>query len=249
MVTKNILHIRRHHSVYLGDFGLAIPHIHAVPVLFIGLSGPISVKIEEAEAVKCYSALVDANVRLSVDCLGEHVATLYFDIDSQVTQSLKNTFFNLKKFVFDITDNSSHSKSFERKILKADLSTLFKYTITKSETPIDHRVAVCLRCLKENPHLNQKELARHVSLSVSRLNHLFKSNTGVSFRNYKLWSKVASFSLDVHMTRNFTASALNTGFSDSSHLSNSYRKTFGVTPSIIFSNLDEFEISYSVYSG
>ncbi len=244
MKTQKILHISERHSVFVGDFGIARAHRHAVPALFIGLSGPIKVKVENQDAVQCHSALIDANVELMVDCQGEHVATLYFDVDSPSTASLRKTFLYAQKFAFDITDVTSHSKSFERKILGANLPALFNYTLAEVNSSIDPRIDICLKNMKTNPlnFRNQMNQADHVSLSVSRLNHLFKSNTGVSFRHYKLWSQIGYFMRDIHGTKNISMSALNSGFSDSSHLSNSYRKTLGTTPTSILANLDEFEI-------
>jgi len=245
MKNNRILHIRQQHAAFIGDFGFAAQHHHAAPVLLVGLSGPIRVQIGSTDAVQCRSALIDANVEHSVDCQGEHAATLYCEVDSLHAANLRNTFLNTEPFAFDITQTNFQTKRFEKRILAADLPALLKYTISEHQTPIDPRIAACLDYIKTNPQYfaNQSNLAEQVSLSRSRLNHLFKGHTGVSFRRFKLWSQLTHFMRDIHATNNITHSALNSGFSDSSHLSNSYRKIFGLTPSSILTNLDEFAVT------
>ena len=243
MMTKNkILHIHKQHAIFIGDFGFAEQHHHAAPVLLFGLSGPIRVQIESSDPVQCRSALIDANVDHSIDCQGERVATLYCEVDSLNAANLRSTFLNTDPFAFDITKTTPHSKRHERNMLKADLPALLKYSLNQHENNMDPRISACLAHLKVNaPYSSsQIKLADQVSLSRSRLNHLFKGHTGVSFRRFKLWSQLSHFMRDMHATKNLTASALNSGFSDSSHLSNAYKKVFGLTPSNILTNLDEF---------
>jgi len=242
MKKNKILHIREQHAAFIGDFGFAAPHHHAAPALLLGLSGPISVQIGAASPVQCRSVLIDANVEHSIDCQGERVATLYSEVDSLNASQLRNTFLNSDPVAFDITSTTPHAKRLERNVLTADLPALLKYTLNKQEKPMDPRISVCLEYMKMNAHYSasQSYFAEQVSLSRSRLNHLFKGHTGVSFRRFKLWYQLSHFMRDIHGTKNLTASALNSGFSDSAHLSNSYRKVFGLTPSSILANLDEF---------
>jgi len=245
MKKNKILHIRQRHAAFIGDFGFAAHHSHAAPVLLVGLSGSISVQIGAAEAFQCRSALIDANVDHSIDCQGEHVATLYCEVDSSHATNLRRTFLKTEQYAFDIAKTTHCTKRLENRILAADLPAFLKYTMNMHETQMDPRITACLEYMKTNPlySASQSNLAEQVSLSRSRLNHLFKGHTGVSFRRFKLWSQLTHFMRDIHATKNFTTSALNSGFSDSSHLSNSYRKIFGLTPSSILTNLDEFIVT------
>jgi AraC-like DNA-binding protein len=67
-------------------------------------------------------------------------------------------------------------------------------------------------------------------LSASRLRHLFVEQTGLPFKTYLLWLRltraVESFAAGETLTR----AAHDAGFSDSAHLSRTFRRMFGVAP-------------------
>lgn len=74
------------------------------------------------------------------------------------------------------------------------------------------------------------DLAGTIGLSSSRFLHLFKEQTGVSFRNYRMWRRARSFLLHANHSGSLTDVALSLGYPDSSHFSHSIRKTFGLKP-------------------
>lgn len=240
-----ILHIRPEHAVFLGNFGVASKHRHGALVLLIGLSGPFQVQLTDDTVVSCRSALIDAHVEHAVDCLDEHLAALYFETSSELGRGLQHTFLREQPVVFDIVISDFFNKRIERRILAADLPSLLCKPLEYPDILLDTRIINCLSMMQQSEFLDasQTEVAQYIGLSNSRLNHLFKQSVGVPFRHYKLWSKLSLFMHDYHSTANLTQSALNTGFSDASHLSNSYRKIFGITPSNVFSNLDEFVVT------
>lgn len=73
-----------------------------------------------------------------------------------------------------------------------------------------------------------EDAAAHVGLSSGRARHLFVENTGMPFRTYLLWLRlmraVELFSLGTSLTE----AAHGAGFSDSSHLSRTFRRMFGI---------------------
>ncbi|WP_306006293.1 helix-turn-helix transcriptional regulator [Aquicoccus porphyridii] len=74
------------------------------------------------------------------------------------------------------------------------------------------------------------DLAGIIGLSSSRFLHLFKEQTGVSFRNHRMWRRARSFLLHANHSGSLTDVALSLGYPDSSHFSHSIRKTFGLQP-------------------
>ncbi|MCG8609325.1 MAG: helix-turn-helix domain-containing protein [Pseudomonadales bacterium] len=241
---KKRLHIHRDHALFMGNFGIAQPHRHGALVLLIGLSGSIRVQLEGNELVCCRSALIDANVNHMVDCVDEHVATLYFEIDSLYGRQLRQTFLQKQHAVFDIIRTDSVHSGYTNRLITLELETILKHPLTDPTDHIDLRIANCIQLLQQDyPRIyTQTDISNQLGLSNSRLNHLFKQQTGLDFRHFRLWSKLASFMRDVQSTRQITSSAVNSGFSDSAHLSNAYRKMFGISPSTILTKLDEFLI-------
>lgn len=102
-----------------------------------------------------------------------------------------------------------------------------------ADAAIDRRIAGILDDLAEEgleaPVL-AADLAAGIGLSSSRFLHLFKEETGVSFRNYRTWRRARGFLPHANRTSSLTDVALSLGYPDSSHFSHSIRKTFGLKP-------------------
>lgn len=78
------------------------------------------------------------------------------------------------------------------------------------------------------------ELAEDVSLSESRLEKLFKEQTGLPITRYRVRYRVFISTILMALGYSITEAALLAGFSNSAHLSRCYRQVNGVTPSSTF---------------
>jgi AraC-like DNA-binding protein len=99
--------------------------------------------------------------------------------------------------------------------------------------PLDGRIVEVLRQLSEEPNdatLSAEACAASVGLSASRLCHLFRAETGVSFRSCKMWRRARRFLDQARGDSSLTDVALGLGYPDSSHFSHSIRRTFGMQP-------------------
>jgi AraC-like DNA-binding protein len=97
---------------------------------------------------------------------------------------------------------------------------------------IDPRIGAAIRMVKDE-YLTRKltvaEIARHACLSESRFMHLFSQEVGIPLRRYVLWLRVISAVHSAVQGMTLTHAAHNAGFSDSAHLSRTYRRMFGLT--------------------
>jgi AraC-like DNA-binding protein len=98
---------------------------------------------------------------------------------------------------------------------------------------IDCRVARVIQNVIAQPgeRHSAEECARSVGLSVSRFLHLFKQEVGVPFRPFRAWKRARSLLDLVSRSGSLTDMALDSGYTDSSHFSNSVRNTYGVKAS------------------
>lgn len=80
---------------------------------------------------------------------------------------------------------------------------------------------------------NPLQLARYCGLSESRLAHLFASATGSSIREYLLWVKMRKAAELFCAGSTLTEIAHATGFADLAHLSRTFKRYFGLTPSFL----------------
>jgi len=244
MKKETSLIIRKYRSTYLGELGTTASHQHGALVLLIGLSGRIRLHFQGGPSIDCYSALIDAGVAHSLDPQGERIATIYSEVSSPETLLLRSLYLQSQPYAFDVIKPSIFLHRSEQKILNFDLISMLGLNRLDSLPSLDSRVVRCIELLNTPAYFSagQIAIAEQVQLSASRLNHLFKQGTGVSYRRYRLWSQLAFFMRNVKCTNNLTESALNSGFFDASHLSNSYRKLFGISPAGLLKGLDHFEV-------
>lgn len=100
---------------------------------------------------------------------------------------------------------------------------------------IDRRISQSisrLRAESEN-HVSVGEIAADVELSESRFSHLFTEQVGVSVRRYQLWIRLRDA---IHLLANgtsLTETAHEAGFSDSAHLTRTFRQMLGIAPSAL----------------
>jgi AraC family transcriptional regulator len=94
----------------------------------------------------------------------------------------------------------------------------------------DRRVRQIIKWASENLDgaIAINEAAQGVGLSPSRASHLFVEETGLPFRTYVLWLRVTR-AVDAHIAgMNLTQAAQAAGFSDSAHLSRTFKRMFGL---------------------
>lgn len=81
------------------------------------------------------------------------------------------------------------------------------------------------------------DLAQLVNLSESRLSHIFKDQVGIPVRRFLLWARLMATLKSIIHTRSLTEAAMNAGFADSAHFTRTFRRMFGVIPSVYIKNL------------
>lgn len=101
-----------------------------------------------------------------------------------------------------------------------------------AEVTVDPRIKAAVQLIKEKC-LTRKvyldELARHACLSKSHLSHMFTDQIGIPPRRYALWRRLmTAFQLAIQ-GESLTESAHSAGFSDSAHLSRTYKRMYGIS--------------------
>jgi AraC-like DNA-binding protein len=73
-------------------------------------------------------------------------------------------------------------------------------------------------------------LAATAGVSPSRFAHRFTAATGVPFRRYRTWCRMAAVARAASAGATLTRAALDAGFASSAHLSAAFRAMFGLSP-------------------
>jgi AraC-like DNA-binding protein len=103
----------------------------------------------------------------------------------------------------------------------------------------DSRIVEATRRIRDAPDQPHQlsELADRAGLSPSRFQHLFKAETGVPLRRYRIWSRMGAASRAIAAGCSLTDAAHGAGFSSSAHFSAAFRDMFGMMPSELFATL------------
>jgi len=119
-----------------------------------------------------------------------------------------------------------------------DELTLSKQFLIFNKTTVkDKRIQLLLTQLNQCLHgecikptnWRAAEVASKLALSESRFLHLFSKELGISWRPYLLWRRIICAVQAMINSSSATDAAYVAGFSDSAHLSRTFRNNFGMT--------------------
>ena len=240
MPQKNTLALGANRALYTGELPATGWHRHASPVLLLGLSGRFAVQLRPRRVETCHSALIDSGIEHVFDPCGEHVALMYLEPDSAEARRLRVHFSANNGVIFDPAVRAGSRSSMDAYLRAFDVASLLQFSC--AEVPlIDNRVARSLLALRglRNGQISRTQVAADVMLSASRFNHLFRSEMGVSFRSYRIWTQVRTAVAGLCTNPRLTEAALHGGFVDSAHFCRMFRQTFGMTPSSVLKPLKE----------
>ena len=101
--------------------------------------------------------------------------------------------------------------------------------------PLDARIARALDFVADRVRtpLSLDDAAGAAALSPSRFRHLFVQETGSSFRAYLLWLRINLAIEAATAGASWTEAAHAAGFADSSHLTRTHKRMFGIEPTAI----------------
>jgi AraC-like DNA-binding protein len=109
---------------------------------------------------------------------------------------------------------------------------------------LDPRIRQAAASLNEfsGSKMTAVDCATSVNLSPSRFLHLFKEQTGVSFRAFRAWKRARHLLHFVNEDINLAHLAQDIGYPDSTHFSHSIRRFYGLQPRAIFSGSRDLAI-------
>lgn len=110
---------------------------------------------------------------------------------------------------------------------------------------VDDRIARTLsqfRTKDNDVNLSAESCALSNDLSMSRFLHLFKEQTGLRFRSYRMWKRARKFLDHANRHCNLTYLALDLGYPDSTHFSHSIRRIYGLKPRSLLEGSRSMEI-------
>ncbi|OYY75757.1 MAG: hypothetical protein B7Y43_18230 [Sphingomonas sp. 28-62-20] len=108
-------------------------------------------------------------------------------------------------------------------------------------------VAAAIRAIDDRPDSfgSAKIAASLAGLSESHFHRGIKRATGVPFRRYRLWRRMGIAAIALKDGASLTDAAMAGGFASSAHFSATFRRMFGIKPSLLINAQARFDVVHS----
>ena len=242
MKAQNLIHIAPGFGWFLGQFQDNQAHRHFALQLSIVVDAPIQVYLPlEQEAVRTTNTLlIKPNVPHALSCTGYHLLLLFnptspqghfwYRLAQASGQELSHPVVTaLRKLAHQCLSGHLKPDDFARQ-MEGVLSP-YDCTCQDYTHEGDGRIEQALVYLHAHAErvVPLAEIAAHCALSESRFLHLFKAQTGQTYRRAQLWIRLLQ-ALPKLSQQALTATAHEFGFSDSAHFSRTFKESFGFAP-------------------
>lgn len=229
------------------------PHAHHAIQISIGLSGPVLFREGEGEWKEVAAGVVLPDVVHQFNGMSGTIAMIFVDPECTegrwLRDSISTPILAVPRERF--ADQLPALVAFERDRPSAETAARIITGVVRSlcagPPPLrkmDPRVVQALEVIRKGDvrRMPLEDAARAVYLSPSRFAHLFKEEVGLPFRRYMLWRKLSRAMEEFGRGANLTNAAHAAGFSDSAHLTHTWRQMFGVSPTAMIGGARFYEI-------
>lgn len=231
---------------YVGPIGVTAAHAHHAFQIVRVLEGELELGDGRGTREGCRDALIPPDTRHAIAGSSARAMLLFLDPDAAVGRRLRQL--GVGPAVSEWTRAGAPLSACSRTdpATTADWSTLTEELTTRLVGPVAPPALLhpaIRRLVAELPsRLDEKlrlgALASEVGLSSGRLGHLFTDSVGVPLRPYVLWLRIQRAACALQRGASLTSAAHAAGFSDSAHLSNVFRRMFGLAPSTLTDAID-----------
>lgn len=224
-----------------GRYPKTAPHAHHAVQVTLALCGSFALETRDGP-VSGGVAAVAPDTEHTFEATEGVVAHLFVDPDGRDGRTLQRALFSYESLVPvaapDLTElrarlladfDASAAVSSELTGLGRALLAALVPNSERDERPEARvRKMSAWAAARLDQPLSLEEAAAHVGLSSGRARHLFVESTGLPFRTYLLWLRLAKAVERSSAGASLTDAAQAAGFSDSSHLSRTFRRMFGI---------------------
>ncbi len=232
------------HVLYLGRAADTSPHLHHAIQICVALDGRFRLRLGSAGAWRRRAgAIVRSNQLHQFDASGCRVLILFLEPESQSgrrlvvgdpslpLQEIRPTSVQAIRGAVK-REGELGRESAER--LRQEILGGLGLRVELRER-LDPRIGDSLGWIRGEPGRRWKvaELALAAELSPRRFREIFSSQIGMSCRQYLLWSRLRAAVAELMGGAGLTQAALGAGFSDAAHLTRSFRRMVGITPSAV----------------
>ncbi len=239
-------------AMYLGELVDNTPHSHHALQAVLSLGEPFRLHTDNSWHTGCF-ALIAPDHEHQLEGSELNQILLLMDQETVAAQDLVSRCLSDKKvLIMDDLPRETDISKFRETIsvcreaysckhassLAENVITILGKSAGQKAKPMNEWVQRALEVIREidADKVSVGEIASKVFLSESRLTHLFTREVGIPIRRYLLWRRMVQGIQMVLSGSSLTDAAHTAGFSDSAHMSRTFRDMFGFTPSEILKN-------------
>ena len=218
--------------------------------LIISLEGAMEITLENGEKITSRTCLVKAGINFEKSNINTNNAVMAIYFIAPITQD-----YSALESIMSYARNGVHYDHPEEDILIQSLLEIRNTSTTPEKAftllrklivqphlenhtfrEFDERIVEVIRQIRTtvSENVTLKQFADDVHLSESRLEKLFKDQTGIPITKYRLKYRVFIGIIHLALGRSITEAALAAGFASSSHFSKSFSAINGIPPSETF---------------
>jgi AraC-like DNA-binding protein len=231
-------------GLYIGRTADTDPHAHHALQVCIGIDGDVEVERSDGtlqEIVRSRSIVVEPDRRHRLRATTQPVVLVYLDPEAIHARAILSR--GGAHIEFDVASVLAPGSSVVggEALAPGEASALCDRVVTALSglTPqaraidgrIERAIATMRGSLETMPPLG--ELAAAAGLSAGRLGHLFREVTGIPMRRYQLWLRLVAALAKLTSGCSLTEAAHAAGFADSAHMTRTFRRMFGIAPSVL----------------
>jgi AraC-like DNA-binding protein len=212
--------------------------------LLLAFEGEIRVRTRATARWTCASGVLSGpDVLHAIDAQGTEVLLIFFDPESDAGQALQGVLPEPVRLLSSDQRDRLLRNAQADAIMGADgIEWTRRAVATFGGTPVGARRLVhprvrrLLRILRTMPadgDMSLNTLASAVDLSPGRLMHAFTTSIGVPIRPYLAWLKLQRAAAAITTGTPLSQAAHAAGFADAAHMSRTFRRMFGISPSLL----------------
>jgi len=243
--SPSLLYLWDKRTLYIGPLLEPLNLSQGAATLLVSLDKPVSFKLKgEEESIECMSLLLPAGLSVTIDTGDAIIANCNLDplgadfsgLTHLMQQKKGKISYDLKQYEdFRQSYHSMYEQQLDSEAAYNLLEELLENRFSQyyPNHAIDSRVAKVVEKIKQtaDDNLSVDDLASLVNLSVPRLVQIFKKQTGVPMRRYRLWHRLFVTAVRMGQGDSLTVAALTAGFTDSAHFSHTFKSMLGMTAS------------------
>lgn len=245
---KLILYFFHYNVLFLGKSTDTGVHRHHLVQINVSLGAPFRFKHDNLW-YETHALILDADQDHQLDTGDNWIAIFLLDSESEAARLIRQNYLRDTALrIMDATLLAQYLPDLKgiigNSLASTDAEILFNRIIAglvskdKPGIQINEKIQ---RIIEKIGNLHEKkasihELAESIGVSESRLMHLFSEEVGIPIRQYLLWYRLRDALRLITTGISFTDAAHEAGFSDSAHLSRTFKKMFGLTLLEIFKN-------------